>query len=103
MYWSDTGSTGPGVYTCPVGGCPGSPTLLASVTNDAYDVAVDGTNVYWVELLSGNVMKCAIGGCGGKATVVASAQNNPSALALDAKAVYWVNYANPGAVMKVAK
>lgn len=102
VYWSDIAGT-LGVHVCPLTGCTGS-TLLSPAPGEAYDVAVDATDVYWVELTSGNVLKCALTGCGGKPTAIAAQPNsNPSGIAVDAKAVYWVQSTSPGAVMKVAK
>ena len=50
VYWRD----GPGdVYRCAVGGCSGSPTLVANGTmsNGEFDqpIAVDGARVYWTQ------------------------------------------------------
>jgi hypothetical protein len=50
VYWRD----GPGdVYRCAVGGCGGSPTLVANATMSSGDfdqpIAVDGARVYWTQ------------------------------------------------------
>lgn len=55
-------------------------------------IAVDATDVYWVE---SEIYKCAIGGCGGSPTRVAPGLVVANAIALDASHIYVI--ANPPA------
>ena len=50
-------------------------------------IAVDATDVYWVE---DQLYKCAIGGCGDTPTAVAPGRGVGSAIALDATHIYVV-------------
>ena len=69
-------------------------------------VAVDSTNVYWVNAgdftgsLGGTVMKMPLGG--GIPTTLASGQAKPLKVAVDSTSVYWTNAVNAaGTVMKL--
>jgi hypothetical protein len=92
------------VMKAPLSG--GTPILLASVSNaDPWGIAVDATNVYWVnQETSGNgkgsVMKVPLGG--GSTTTLASGQDFPEGIAVDATSVYWTNSSDSGSIMKVA-
>jgi sugar lactone lactonase YvrE len=66
-------------------------------------IAVDATNVYWVEQISGNVN--TISKNGGNTTTLAPGvpvQNFPIGIAIDADTVYWAN-AGTGTIEKVSK
>jgi hypothetical protein len=72
----------------------GAPTMLAAGLSPG-EIAVDATNVYWID--GSAIMK---GGVAGGATPVALAQPQyPVNLALDASYVYWVDGGNT--VMRV--
>ena len=87
---------------CAIGGCNGTPTVLATTTQ-AFGIATDGVNVYWVAGgVNGKVLKCAVGGCGGNPTILAFNQNDPYMIAVDSKNVYWTNFGG-GQVTRVAK
>lgn len=130
VFWIDPGSSvgggkiGPvtqylngAVLECPIAGCNGSPTVLATYPSwlAGGALALDATDVYWsTEDGSGRygeIVRCAIAGCGGKPTPLAittgRSTTNPNAwaaqgLAVDATHVYWSDLGR-GAVMMMAK
>jgi hypothetical protein len=110
------------VQFIPKGGVgSGQPTTIASSLHNPFRVAVDATNVYWVnqgpdtgsdpaggvsQFLSGTIMMCPKAGCPAGPTLLAQNQAWPMYIAVDDQAVYWTNQGNnlnDGAVMKVAK
>lgn len=71
---------------CPVSGCSGSPTVLASGAA-AYALAVDTTSVYWSE--ASNVYRCDLTGCGSGPTLLWTAgAGYVTALASDGNEVF---------------
>jgi hypothetical protein len=94
VYW-DTASSAGLVLACPIAGCPGGPTTLASNQYFPDGIASDGANVYFttnaVNGHRGSVMKCFAGGCGDRPTVLASNQDNATDIAVDAAYVYWTS------------
>jgi hypothetical protein len=96
-------------HSCLGGPCVGGacqPFALVTNQQNPYDIAIDATNVYWVnEVPAGTVNSCPITGCNNTPTVLASAQSNPTGIAVSQGVVYWVNYgagANLGSVMQCA-
>ena len=89
------------------GGCGNAPTTLAEGRDGLDSIAVDGSNVYWTEYLSGNVLRCAIGGCSKNPTAIASGQIRPYRVVLNANSVFWTDLGNDdgtgGAVLTLAK
>jgi hypothetical protein len=109
LFWVGGSSGEPGaVMMCEAAGCNGSPTVVASVQNVPMGIAVDETNVYWVNQGDGTVMKCAIAGCNDRPTTLASGQDHPWGIATDGSSAYWTNYGThtapktPGTVMLCA-
>jgi hypothetical protein len=100
-YWT----SGANVFTVPLTG--GTPMPLASDQPVPADIAVDGTNVYWIDQGTapgtGAVMTVPLAG-GAKPVVLASAQTTPKALLLFMNNVYWIAGApGQGAVKTVPK
>jgi hypothetical protein len=114
VYWIDPGTRvgggklgpvtqwlGGAVLECPVTGCNGSPTVLASYPSwlAGGALAIDGADVYWsTEDGSGRygeIVRCRTDGCGGKPTpVAATAGPSPApGLAVDSRHIFW---ADPG-------
>jgi hypothetical protein len=123
VYWiSSTSRTGGGksgevtalmegaIYECPLSGCPGGPTALATYPTwlGGTVITSDGANVYWAfEDISGDfgtVMRCAVGGCGGQPVALGTTSGRTPApgLAVDAAHVYWSDPGR-GAVMSAPK
>ena len=91
------------VSACPLGTCVGpspNPITLAGGQNDPVAIATDGANVYWLNGISGEVMRCANRGCNQQPTVLASGIPGLARLTVDGASVY---FTTGDKVMKVAK
>ncbi len=62
--------------------------LYAADTDPPFAIALDATNIYWVNKGGAAVSKLPIGG--GSFTELANGQSSPRAVAVDASSVYWV-------------
>jgi hypothetical protein len=99
IYWANNNyhGTGPNidsVMMMPLDGEPdgGPPTTLAPDQNALYasEVAVDGSNVYWVN--NGTTLEaCAIAGCGGTPTPLNATFNDPLGLGVASGNVFLAN------------
>lgn len=83
------------IYRVPIGG--GARQTLASGLNDAYDLALDATNIYWVEAgnptgTNGSVRQMPL--TGGAITTLATNLAQPVAIAIDSTNVYWLERNN---------
>jgi hypothetical protein len=89
--WLEGGTSDGSAALCD--GSPCQPVALAAGTNPsgAGGLAVDATNVYWVDSAGGQVLACAKTGCGGTPIVLASGQNGPSGIAVQGSTVFWSN------------
>jgi hypothetical protein len=91
LFWTSHPKDAGAVYSCPLGGCA-SPTLVASSGGSPFDLAADGTYVYWTTDTGGQVLRCPLAGCANQAPfVVADNQAGPGGIAVDASGVYWLN------------
>jgi hypothetical protein len=79
------------IVVCPKMGCPSDPQVVASGQQDAYEVAVDGTNVFWTTQAPppGSVAMCPKAGCPGPPLSMATVA--AQSMALDATHVYWTS------------
>lgn len=79
----------------------GARALLVSDAAGIADVAVDASGIYWVNAVTGKVLRCAkLTGCSGSGETLATGQTGAIRIRLDAKFVYWMTTTS---VMKVAK
>lgn len=83
------------IYRVPVDG--GARQTLASGRNDAYNLALDTTNIYWVEAgnpigTNGSVMQMPL--AGGAIITLAANLAQPVAIAMDSTNVYWLERNN---------
>lgn len=65
--------------------------LAAGLKNPAA-IAVDATNVYWINNIYGTGSIMRVSKAGGAPTVLASGQKVPADIAVDATSVYWSSY-----------
>lgn len=93
VYWGSAG----GIWTCPISGCTGSPTKVASADNP-WGVAVDSMYVYWADNYDDNVsraVKAPPDGGLSTATIISTGTNyitEPEQIALDSSFVYVTDY-----------
>ena len=79
---------------CPLAGCidSGAPQTIAQGQSSPFAVAVNATNVYWVNSF-GSVGMCPIDGCGDAAPYDFPAQT-AAGIALDETHIYWTEFAS---------
>lgn len=90
---------------CVAGTCGPTPTVLASGQQGPSALAVDATNVYWVNVLPqaagsaghSQVMRCAIAGCGNAPSILWDGLYPVDHLAVERGAVWWPT--GPGGVV----
>jgi hypothetical protein len=83
------------IYRVPISG--GTKQALATDLNDAYDLALDATSIYWVEAgnptgTNGSVRQMPLNG--GAIITLATNLAQPSAIAIDSTNVYWLERNN---------
>ena len=104
LFFSDGGNGV--VRSCPLAGCGGGPTVLATLQDNPWGIAVDGTSIYWVnDAAAGSVVTCPKTGCGTSNSLLvtlANGQNSARTMAVDANSTYWVTQ-GAGTVMKCQK
>jgi hypothetical protein len=102
IYWTERHMAG-SVRSCPLAGCTGEPTLLASDQPYPGSLAVDAERVYWINFrsavyppnagsTSGELLACPLSGCGSNPTVLAANQPEPRTIAIDGTHVYWTTF-----------
>ena len=89
VYFSWNDNTNPAdVMKCPKSGCVGLPTVLATTVNtNITALAVDSTNVYWLDL-GALIMKTPVGG-GSTTKVGGVGGSSVTSFAVDATDAYW--------------
>jgi hypothetical protein len=90
--------TGGQIYAVPLNG--GAPQTLVPNQNRPHGIASDGTDIFWVDYASGDVMTA--GTDGSNPTPIVSGQSSPRDIAVDANNVYWTNWGD-GTVWQAAK
>lgn len=92
VFWNDAAYGQ--VLSCAVGGCGGTPTVVAQNINTPwYGIATDATNVYFAGRGDGTVYSCPKAGCGSNPpTTIVSGLTGPYALAVDSDTVYVTTY-----------
>lgn len=83
---------------CDAGAC--QPVTIAAGQIGANGIAVDSTNVYWVNYVSGTIVKGSKDGTGAAVILATDYQGAPFDITLDATNVYWTDvggYAGTGA------
>jgi hypothetical protein len=98
VYWTQASACGT-VSTVPIGG--GSATVLAAGQNQPTGIALDQSDVYWVNNGDGTVMRAPL--AGGSVTQLATQQAGAFSIAVDDAAVYWTTNVGAGTVMKLPK
>jgi hypothetical protein len=100
VYWTNE-NTGT-VSRCSLNASCPQPTNVAQGQGNPADIALDMTDVYWINKTSpATVNKCPLAGCGGSGTTVASQLIDASNLAVGLTAVVWSSA--DGSIVEVAK
>jgi hypothetical protein len=106
LYFTSKGDLAGNVYACNASDCS-QPTIIAMKQDYPASVAIDSTNVYWVNSGSqmttdagtlGSVATCGRAGCSnGVATVLAMGVPEPTDIAVDFQSayVYWTSATGP--------
>jgi len=123
VYFTESYSFGT-VKRCPLAGCVGEPTVIASAQRYPTLLGVSGDRAYWFTFSNGpptfsqgesgafaQLVGCPISGCGPNPTVLMGDDTGPRGVGVDATHVYWTRYGksvpgpngfyNDGAVMRV--
>jgi hypothetical protein len=95
VYWTNDKNPG-SVVSCPLSGCPGGPTVIASNQASPARLAVDSSNICFTNFDDGTVARCPLTGCGAAPTVLATGQTQPMGITFFGSSVYWVDSAGNG-------
>jgi hypothetical protein len=105
VYFTERDAAG-AIKSCPLTGCEGEPTVLASGQPYLEGLAVDGQQAYWLTAfrdwrsplstydhgtIPGEVVQCGMLGCVTNVAVLVGNQVRPAAIAVDATHVYWAS------------
>ncbi len=99
VYWTSTydGTAS----SCPLAGCGGSPTPIATGVTVPWGITVDSSNVYlaiWNGTLNapatngGEIATCPLPGCTGKPTALSSVENQPWQIVVDGAELFWTSF-----------
>jgi hypothetical protein len=109
LYWANVASIGfiGTVYECVAEECAGTLAELSSSFGFPFAVAVDDSNIYWINSGPNQVLRCALPSCGSTPEVFANIPFTGavpfSGLALYADDVYWTQGSAEGGVFTCPK
>jgi hypothetical protein len=95
VYWTAKAS----VWKQPLAGGATTQIYTGMGVGDLEDIVSDGTNVYFTETSSSQILSTGVNG--GAVTVLANA-NTPNGIALDGTNLYWADNGNNGGIEKLA-
>ncbi len=88
IYWTEFGSLTDSGKVKQASKLDGSNAIeVATGLADPKGIAIDATNIYWVDSYSGKIEKAPIGG--GPKTTLATDEKDPLEIVVDATSVYW--------------
>lgn len=97
---SDGANCGACNHDCLGGTCSNSACQAVRIAfgqSTPWDLAVDGTSLYFTNNGDGTVKKCATSGCGSAPATLASSQTLPQRITFDGTYVYWTDQGTGGA------
>jgi hypothetical protein len=87
VYFTTPGS----VLRCPLTGCGGAPSVVASLQVNPYEIVTNGSAIYYTTLGATAILTCPVTGCGSSPTVFADTGAVPLDIATDGTHLYWTS------------
>jgi hypothetical protein len=90
LYWAATFSSGynGAIYRCVTTECAGTIAELGSGFGFSFEVVVDSSYVYWIDVGPNHVLRCALPSCGGGPEFFADLAGSPKTIGLSGLALY---------------